>query len=152
MKLIVVLMMALICATLFCITGCKQPTEEAGKLSQEDVSGIKANIEAYVQADLAGDWDTFFAQFTEDVEWTWSRGAPAVEGREAMKKLNLVKALEKEFTAVTIDGRGDLGFARGTFSILLDYEDAVKIKGNFLTVHRKQSDGSWRIAVYIANY
>ena len=152
MKRTVVVMTVLMFSTLFWTIGCKQPAEESGKLSQEDDAGIKSNIEAWVQADLAGDWDSFFAQFTEDAEWIWLRGAPAVQGLSAMKKINFVKALEKEFTAVTIDGRGDLGFARGTFSILLDHKDAAKLKGNFLTVHRKQSDGSWRIAVYIANY
>ena len=152
MKQTLVVITALMFATLFWTIGCKQSAEEAGKLSQQDISGIKANIEAFVEAGLAGDWDTFLAQFTEDAEWMWLPGAPAVEGLAAMKELDWAKALEKEFTAITIDGRSDLGFARGNFSILLDHKDADKLRGNFLTVHRKQSDGSWRIAVFIANY
>lgn len=142
----------LVLTALCFIIGCNQPAESAGKLTQEDVEGIKANLEAFVQSDLDGDWETFFSQFTEDVAWYWLQGEPSVEGLAAMKKLELVKALEKEIKIDVVDGRGDLGYARGTFSILLDHEGAVKINGNFLTIHRKQPDGSWRIAVNMPNY
>ena len=97
MKRTVVVMTVLMFSTLFWTIGCKQPAEESGKLSQEDVAGIKANIEAWVQAGLAGDWDSFFAQFTGDAEWVFLRGAPAVQGLSAMKKINFVKFhLQKE--------------------------------------------------------
>ena len=120
--------------------------------NDDDTAAIKANLEEFVRADLSGDWDSFFAQFTEDVAWYWLPGAPAAEGLETMKKLDFIKALEKEFKIVDIDGRGDLGYSRGTFSLLLDHEGAKKIEGNFVTIHRKQPDGSWRIAVNIPSY
>ena len=142
----------LVVAALFWATGCQPPAREAAPLSTEDVNAIKANIEAFVHADLAADWDSFFGQFTEDAVWIWSPDLPAMEGLPAMKKLNWVRALESELLPVKIDGRGDLAFARGTFSLLLDYEGAVKHEGKFVTIHRKQSDGAWRIAVCISSY
>ncbi len=142
----------LVVAALFWATGCQPPAREAAPLSTEDVAAIKANLEAFVQAGLAADWDSFFGQFTEDAVWMGSRNSPAEVGLPAMKKGDWVLALESELLPVDIDGRGELAFARGTFSLLLDYEGAVKNEGKFVTIHRKQSDGTWRIAVYIANY
>ena len=63
-----------------------------------------------------------------------------------------VRALEEELTPTQVDGRGDIAFARGTLSLLLDQKGAVKHDGTFLTVLRKQSDGSWRMAAYSVAY
>jgi len=141
----------LVLAALVWATGCQPPAREAAPLSTEDVAAIKANLEALVKAGLASDWDSFFGQFTEDAVWMASRDLPAVEGLPAMKEGDWVQALESELLPVDIDGRGDLAFARGTFSLLLDYEGAVKHEGKFVTIHRKQSDEAWCIAVYISS-
>ncbi len=145
----------LVSLCLVLMSGCapaqRQSGQEAAQLSVEDAAAIRANLDRFVQSDLAGDWDSFFAQFTEDAVWMYSPDGPAVEGVAAMEQGNWARALEKELSPVQIDGRGDLAFARGPFSLLLDREGAVKRQGHFVTIHRKQSDGSWRIALFIAN-
>jgi len=54
-------------------------------------------------------------------------------------------------SAIDIDGRDDLAYIRGSHSLLLDYEGAVKDKGKFLMILRRQSNGSWLISVVIFN-
>ncbi len=86
----------------------------------------------------------------EDVVWMWSNH-PATEGLQALKELSWVRAVENEMSAIDIDGRDDLAYIRGSQSLLLDYEGAVKDKGKFLMIMRKQSNESWLISVLISN-
>jgi ketosteroid isomerase-like protein len=79
------------------------------------------------------------------------RTSPLVEGLEAIKGVDWVRAIEHENSIVQIDGQGDLAFARGTLSLLLDYEGAVKEENKFLYILRKQPDGSWLWAIWINN-
>jgi ketosteroid isomerase-like protein len=127
---------------------CQPPAQEVTGLSEEDVAAIRAVCEENEQAGLAGDWESFFSHFAEDAVVMW-QNSPAVEGLQAIKGLNWVRAIEYENSIVQIDGRGDLAFVRGTYSLLLDYEGAVKDEGKFLDILRKQPDGSWLFAVWM---
>ena len=129
-------------------TACQPPAQEAAGLSEEDVAAIRAVFEENEQAELAGDWESLFSHFTEDAVIMWPY-TPAVEGLEAIKRLHWVRAIEDENSIVQIDGQGDLAFVRGTYSLLLDYEGAVRDEGNFLDILRKRPDGSWLFAIWI---
>ena len=129
-------------------TACQPPVPEAAGLSEEDVAAIRAVFEENEQAGLAGDWESFFSHFTEDAVIMWPN-EQAVEGLEAIKGLDWVRAIEDENSIVQIDGQGDLAFVRGTFSLLLDFEGAVKEEGKVLDILRKQPDGSWLFAVWM---
>ena len=131
-------------------TACQPPVQEAAGLSEEDVAAIRAVFEEDKQAGLAGDWESFFSHFTQDAVIMWPNN-PAIEGFEAIKGLDWVRAIEDENSIVQIDGQGDLAFVRGTYSLLLDYEGAVKEEGKFLDILRKQPDGSWLFAIWINN-
>ena len=124
---------------------------DAPPLSAQDVAAIKTTLATWKQAGLAGDWPSFFGQFTEDAVWMGPKG-PAVDGLAAIRKGTWVRALEEELVPVQVDGRGDLAFARGTVSLLLDEKGGVKHEGNFLTVLRKQPGGFWRMAVYSVGF
>ena len=131
-------------------TACQPPAQEAAGLSEEDVAARRAVFDENEQAGLAGDWESFFSHFTEDAVIMWPN-MPAVEGLEAFKGGNWVRAIEWETSIVQIDGQGDLAFVRGTSSLLLDYEGAVKEETKFLFILRKQPDGSWLFAIWIEN-
>jgi len=129
-----------------------EPTKyDAPPLSAQDVAAIKTTLATWKQAGLAGDWPSFFGQFTEDAVWMGPKGPPG-EGLAAIRKGTWVRALEEELVPVQVDGRGDLAFARGTVSLLLDEKGGVKHEGNFLTVLRKQPGGFWRMAVYSVGF
>ncbi len=131
-------------------TSCQPAAQEAAGLSEADVAAIRAVFEENEQAGLAGDWESFLSHFTEDAVIMWPN-SPAIEGLEAIKSVNWVRAIEYENTIVQIDGQGDLAFVRGTLSLLLDYEGAVKEENKFLYILRKQPDGSWLWAIWISN-
>jgi len=129
-----------------------EPTKpDAPSLSAQDVAAIKTTLATWKQASLAGDWPSFFGEFTEDAVWMGPKGPPG-EGLAAIRKGTWVRALEEELVPVQVDGRGDLAFARGTVSLLLDEKGGVKHEGNFLTVLRKQPGGFWRMAVYSVGF
>ena len=129
-------------------TPCQLPAQEAAGLSEEDVAAIRAVFEENEQAALAG--ESFLSLFTEDAVIMWPN-SPAVEGLEAIKGVNWVRAIEVEHSIVQIDGQGNLAFVRGTKSLLLDYEGAVKQETKFLYILRKRPDGSWLYAIWISN-
>ena len=131
--------------------GCRPPAASTAPLSTQDVTAIKGTLASWKQASLAGDFPAFFGHFTDDAVWMGPKGPPT-EGLAAMRQGTWVRALEEELTPTQVDGRGDLAFARGTLSLLLDQKGAVKHNGTFLTVLRKQSDGTWRMAVYSVAY
>ncbi len=142
----------LLCFTFVCQQG-EEVAEEVGvkALSDEDVAAIKETIQAFVKADLEGDWDSFFATFTDDVVWMWPN-QPATEGLQALKEQpSWTPAVEKDISTIEIDGRDDLAYIRGSLSILLDFEGAVEEKVKFLMILRKQANKSWLISRFCWN-
>ncbi len=141
----------LLLSVLLSTIGCRPPAAGTAPLSTQDVTAIKAALASWKQASLAGDFPAFFGHFTDDAVWMGPKG-PAIEGLAAIRQGTWVRALTEELTPTQVDGRGDLAFARGTLSLLLDEKGAVKHDGTFLTVLRKQADGSWHMAVYSVAY
>src|SRR5439155_20048517 len=119
---------AVFLAALLSAAGCRAPTSAAAPLSAPEVAAIKATLETWKQASLAGDWPAFFGHFTEDAVWIGPNGPP-VEGLATIRQGTWFRALEEELVPVQIDGRGDLAFARGTLSLLLDQKGAGKREG-----------------------
>lgn len=57
-------------------------------------------------------------------------------------------------TPIEIDGRGDLAYERGTYALTIAASGttpAMPDHGKYLTVRRKQADGSWLITADIFN-
>jgi len=139
---------AVLLAALLAVAGCRPSASDAAPLSAQDVAAIKSTLTTWKEeASLAGDWPAFFGQFTDDAVWMGPKGA-SVEGLATIRQGTWFRALEEELVPVQIEGRGDLAFARGTLSLLLDQKGAVKREGTFLTILRKQPGGFWRMAVY----
>ncbi|UCC48290.1 MAG: DUF4440 domain-containing protein [Gemmatimonadota bacterium] len=137
---------------------CQPPAQQAGPLSEEDVAAIRAITEAYAQVALAGDVAALTAFYSEDAV-LMPPNEPALEGRAAIQAWNEAQAAlgtltEATFTPVQIDGRGDLAFVRGTFSMTMTPEGAlepIQITGKYIEIKRKQADGSWLCVVDIWN-
>ena len=138
---------AVLLAALLAAARCRAPASPAAPLSAQDVAAIKSTLASWKEASLAGDWPAFFGHFTDDAVWMSPKGA-SVEGLATIRQGTWFRALEEELVPVQIEGRGDLAFARGTLSLLLDQKGAVKREGTFLTILRKQPGGTWRMAVY----
>jgi len=82
--------------------------------------------------------------------------APTIEGREAIQRFwgGLVDAYQVKVTVASdeVEGRGDLAYARGHFTLDATPKSAgaapLHDEGKFLVVLRRQPDGGWR---YVAD-
>ena len=137
-------------------TACQAPGQEPAGLSEEDVAAIRSILPQVDRAILAGDWGAAVAVMTEDGLWLPPNG-PAIQGRDAMQAY--LESADPAMTEHTlewpeVDGRGDLAYARGVYAETFTVGEApepVEDVGKQLAVLRKQSDGSWLIAIWIWN-
>ncbi len=154
------LLMILSLVFLLCFTfSCQQSDEVAEKvtvapLSVEDVAAIKAIGPALDKADLALDWSALVELMTEDVLFM-NPNSPAIQGRAVVKELyeslGFTAVIEHRHVLHEIDGYGDIAYARGTYEVEFSLEgvdEPLKDKGKTLLILRKQSDGSWLIAIF----
>ena len=148
---------------LLCFTfGCEKEDDDVAEeavaevagLSDEDVAAIKTANDAYVQATLEGGLEATSQFYTEDTIMV-AQG-PMIQGREALKEsrkdLSKASATVTAFnqTIVKIDGRDNLAFVLGKFSITMAAEglpEPMQVTGKFLQILRQQEDGSWLIAI-----
>ena len=128
-------------------------------LSDEDVAAIRDLGEReIVAALLAEDWDRFAATFTEDAV-RMPPNEPLHQGREAIREwaeTNWGPLTLTEFTQpmVSIDGRGDLAYIRGTYSATSEvpgFPQPVTDVGKVVAIMRRQDDGRWLVSVAIYN-
>ena len=156
------LLLILPLVVLLCFTfGCQKAEEVAEEpgvkpLSAEDVAAIKAIGPAMDKAALAGDFDAALALFTDDV-LVMGPNSPTFQGRSTW--LEIVNSLGMTVTEhmlefVEVDGFGEIAYARGIWKETYNIEgveEPHKDEGKALGILRKQSDGSWLIAVWCWN-
>jgi ketosteroid isomerase-like protein len=149
---------------LLCFTfGCQQPVEEVAEeavaevvaLSDEDVAAIKTAHDAYGQTMISKDWAALIAMYTEDAE-VMPPNMPLIQGREAIQAWSEASPPYTAFnlTCVEIDGRSDLAYVRGEYTLTMEIEGApepIQDIGKFITILQKQQGGSWLIALDIFN-
>ena len=134
------------CVVLLVMGAC-QPSGPA-TLSQEDIAGIEATTQAWVEAVNASDWAAVSATYTEDAVLL-PPNQPAVQGRGDIQAWfeAFPPASDVNLEWAEIEGVGDVAFVRGSFTLIVTPEgmDAVADTGKFLNVRRRQADGSWLI-------
>ncbi len=137
-------------------TAC-QP--QAGPLPDEDVAAIRNLAEQHVvDVLLAEDWAGFAATLTEDVV-RMPPNEPLHQGREAVEAWTSANwgpltTTELSQSVFDIDGRGDLAYARGSYTATVEVPgvpEPVSDVGKFLVVLRKQEDGGWLVSIAIFN-
>lgn len=133
-------------AALVAAAACRSPANEGPPLSAQDVEDIKTTLATWRDASLAGDWPAFFDHFTADVVWM-SPTRPPIEGLDNLRRGSWFRATEEQLVPVQIEGSGNLAFARGTLSLVLAGQ-RVQHEGTFLSILRRQRDGTWKMAVY----
>ena len=140
------------------LTGCSQ---SSGPDTRE--ANARALREGEVAA-FARDWggkdaDRIAAHFTDDGNFMIPN-APVITGKDAIA--NAMKqaladpnwSLALQPVQVEVSRGGDLGYARGTYVLTATdpaSKKAVTEKGRFVTIFRKQADGSWKAVQDINN-
>jgi uncharacterized protein (TIGR02246 family) len=128
---------------------------QPGPLPDRDVAAIRSGLDQWVKAVNAGDWATAASLFTENASFMPPNG-PAVEGRANVQAwmAGFPKMQEIGAKYLEVQGRNDLAYARGTYALTLAPQGgapAIKDNGKFVEIHRKQPDGSWKVALDIFN-
>ncbi len=128
------------------MSGCALPQVEVSPFSAQDAAAVRTNLDTAMSADPIDAAETFYSQFTEDVYWVYKGQTPWV-GMQGLRTVNWCHTLSGEITADRVEGSGDLAYARGTYRLSLDCGRTapVEVEGVFLSTHRRQQDGAWRI-------
>ena len=114
-----------------------------GALDAAEVAAIQAAREDMVRLALAADWDAF-ARVYDDHAVLMPPNAAPIDGHVQLRAY--VEAYPKisafQIRAVEIDGRADLAYERGHYELTAG---EVSESGSYLTLWRKQIDGSWKM-------
>jgi ketosteroid isomerase-like protein len=103
-------------------------------------------------SNLNGDFDLWLSIWDENAV-KMASNRPTLSGKSAignlkrkMSQARVVKSWDVEIDEVQL--AGDFGYARGTYIISSDSKadsTSLTLEGTFLTIFRKQADGSWKI-------
>jgi uncharacterized protein (TIGR02246 family) len=117
-----------------------------------DVQAIKDTEVAWAKAAAAKDAEKFSSYYTDDGSLL-DQDMPPVNGKEAIGKMVKEIMADPNF-ALTFQGTrwdvaksGDLGYAQGSYTMTVTSPKSKKAstdKGKYLTVFKKQADGSWK--------
>ena len=125
--------------------GCQQ--QPAG-FSAADRTAIRQADENSVKLMNAKDWKGVLAVWAEDAIEMPSNG-PVVQGKAAIQSWMDTNPPFSNFQtqSLEIEGQSDLAIDRGTYSMTLTPAGAAPIMdhGKYLTVWRKQADGTWKV-------
>jgi len=143
----------ILAAILIVAAGCAPKAD-----NPKDVAAIKAMSTAWGQAATKGDVAALVGQFADDAVRLFPN-TPMIIGKEAIgRPLEETAArYRQEEVDVAEDVRvvGDLAYARGTYvykaTPKVPGEAVIDDKGKWVTVYRRQSDGSWKIIIDIPN-
>jgi uncharacterized protein (TIGR02246 family) len=123
-------------------------------LSAADQAAIRATDSAFATAAGAGDAAGLAAMYLADAS-LMPPNAATIHGRDGIQKFwgAFLDAgrLNITVTAEAVEGRGDLAYARGRYTLDLTPKAQgaapVHDEGKFLEILRRQPDGTWRYAV-----
>ncbi|MGH9712615.1 MAG: YybH family protein [Candidatus Acidiferrales bacterium] len=144
------------------VFGASANSKRANTLSASDTAAVRAVLEHYRTAWLAGDADGVRSTFTQDAVLLPHHGVPPVVGMAAINefwfpstptKTTITKFVQ---TLDEVGGDGFLAYVRGRSEVAWTVEDGGKKEswrnaGNFLAVCKKQADGKWLISHLIWN-
>jgi ketosteroid isomerase-like protein len=138
------------------VVGCSpQPAIDLAAERDALMNADRAWAEAYAASESPA--DVFVGQVTDDATLL-PPDAPLAAGKEAihaaMSGLEATPGFSVTWSPVAaeVGSGGDLGFTRGTYHIELDGpDDRLAIDGKYLTIWKKQQDGTWKVIADMFN-
>jgi len=122
-----------------------------GALSSADVAAIRTVSDRFTKLLIGRDFEGLVQLYTSDAV-VMPPHHPALRGSTAFAQWisNFPRVIAMTLAVEDVDGRADLAYVRGTYTMTLQPEGApapVEDKGKYLEIRRRQADGSWPIAV-----
>jgi ketosteroid isomerase-like protein len=148
MKKRLVLTTGIVVCVLFSV-GCQR-----GGISEADRTAIRQADENDMKLMNAKDWKGDLALYEEDaIELPPNQAA--VQGKAAIQAWDEAFSPFSNFQeqSLEIEGRGDLAYDRGTYSMTVTPAGATPIEdhGKYLAIWRKQAGGLWKISRVMFN-
>jgi len=129
--------------------GCQR-----GGLSEADRMAIRQANETDMKMINAKDWQGDLVLYEDDAVELPPYQA-AVQGKAAIQTWYEAFPPFSNFQeqSLEIEGQGNLAYDRGTYSMTVTPPGAAPLedRGKYLTIYRKQADGSWKIARVMFN-
>jgi uncharacterized protein (TIGR02246 family) len=142
------------------LAGCNQaPPPPAPDTHDADVKAIRDVETAAVQAIAAKDIDKLGAFYADDAS-VFAPDAPVINGMAAIKAAWKSIVADKNFSLtfasdkVDVAKSGDLGYCEGAATMTFTDPKTKKVlteRGKYVTVYKKQADGSWKVVADIWN-
>ncbi len=114
--------------------------------------------ESWAAAAEAGDIERLFDYWTEDAV-IYPPVGPTVEGLDAIREFVRAARAQLGFsltwtpTGAEVAGKADIGYTFGRWRRTLDGPGGTPVvnAGSYVSIWRKQADGTWRCSVEISN-
>ncbi len=151
MKLLTTFLLAAILLSFGCAPPASESTVESPAIDLDsERDALMAVDKAWSES--VDDTDAFISFFADGAHFM-PFGAPLAQG-DAIRTTweGLVSmpgfGIEWQATAAEVAVSGDIGYTIGTFELTAEQDGtAMRTEGKFLTVWRKQADGSWKVQV-----
>ena len=133
--------------------GCQQAREAAPHSHDADIKVLRDVEIAEEQAFISKDPEKWLSFFADDAALLYPN-MPAIVGKDSIRaymKLSLADpalTIQYQITRVDVAQSGDLGYTQGTLSYTMTDPKTgqpMNDRGKWLTVRKKQDDGSWKI-------
>jgi uncharacterized protein (TIGR02246 family) len=138
---------------------CSETPAPAPDTSAADQKAIKDGEVAWASDWAAKDVDKIVSHYADDAD-VLPPGAPIMKGKDAIRTglgaMLADKSLSLTFTTASaqVSKSGDLGYTEGTYAMTLTNPKTKKVvteKGKYVTVYKKQADGTWKAIEDINN-
>jgi uncharacterized protein (TIGR02246 family) len=133
--------------------GCQQQVREATHSYEADINVLRDVEIAEEQAWSSKDVDKTLSFYADDATLMYPN-MPAIVGKDSIRaymKLSLADpalTIQYQITRVDVAQSGDLGYTQGTSTYTMTDPKTGKPmndRSKWLTVRKKQADGSWKI-------
>lgn len=142
----------LLTAAVFLPGACAPDQADEDAQAEDATAAVEQIWDEYASSLMAGDIDRWVSLWTED-GIQMPPGEPPVVGKDQIRARN--QAVADQFTFDDMEIRnaavvsaGDWAYARGTYTARLlpvGEDDPVPVDGKYMTIFRRQPDGSWKI-------
>jgi uncharacterized protein (TIGR02246 family) len=140
------------------VTSCAQ-APQSPDTHDADVQALKDNEAQWNKDYQAKDLEKIAAHYADDAVLIAPGTQPAI-GKDAihsaLKQMVADNALSLSFQADRVDvaKSGDVGYTQGSYTLTLTdsaTKKPINDKGSYVTVYKKQADGSWKAVSDIAS-